>query len=816
MAQDPNAVADSLIDGLVPPKPASTPAAPSTPPPSAPDPNSVADSLIDGLVPPRKAAPTPRFKDAGLNLGLVQVANELGIDPDHLARAIHFESGGDPSNTNSHGYTGLIQFGNSAAASVGTTTDALRGMTAEQQLPYVQRYLAQNLRGGKSFGDVYASIAWPAGVGKSDDTVLYAADGSGMGGTPASRRAAYQANKVFDPQGLGYVTKGMMAARAYGRGYDASSGTTAASTASGAPPTMAPSDDVAKADLIRRLQAQKASAQQKIQAIENQAQTGYTPPNLDLSQGEAHYKNVLWETQQQLQKLQGITPKAAPVPLPIPKSLPQDPAGLASVLNTLKPALDQSGRMLEGATTAIAEKSHAVDLSAQALGTARAQATQTLAGMTDALKQFATARQSMLAEKRASLDPGDPQAVQAFNDLVSSTQSDIAAKQARIKAAADAYAQSDAARVQQHNAMVDDLLSTTKSAEAQRKQHNAAVAVAQKAAGQLGDLTSPVAQQGAQALRRLPFDAALYVNAVLNPKIQSIQTHQQDTGSVATVSNAHNPLLMFSGDPGAEGRGEAGAFASISKQDAAAQIAAAIGVPTKALLDPKSPAFAKLRRIIRAGGGASSMPYDPQAGAAATGGSSTDIGIVGRDPNIANATNFGLYTRAFSAEMQPLGQIRHFSDLRASKDIPGWEQALDAAGDIAAFAVTGGAGRGRREGDPRKRRGRCGHAGRGGIRGQGRGAGRQRSRARRRGGAGGDARPAGHRGANPRWEGADVHRRKHRVAGDPHRRPRGGRHRERPRFVRQEPRLGDRQNHGRHRAVLRPAHPLRSEQERLR
>lgn len=61
---------------------------------------------------------------------VILVSKNLGINPNWLMAIIHFETAGtfSPSITNSLGYTGLIQFGASAAASIGTTTAALRAM----------------------------------------------------------------------------------------------------------------------------------------------------------------------------------------------------------------------------------------------------------------------------------------------------------------------------------------------------------------------------------------------------------------------------------------------------------------------------------------------------------------------------------------------------------------------------------------------------------------------------------------------------------------------------------------------------------------
>lgn len=73
---------------------------------------------------------------------LVGVAQRLGADPAALAAVIAFESGWKPTARNSRsGATGLIQFMPSTAARLGTSTDAIAGMSRVEQLALVERYL---------------------------------------------------------------------------------------------------------------------------------------------------------------------------------------------------------------------------------------------------------------------------------------------------------------------------------------------------------------------------------------------------------------------------------------------------------------------------------------------------------------------------------------------------------------------------------------------------------------------------------------------------------------------------------------------------
>lgn len=77
---------------------------------------------------------------------LEAVANKYGFPPQWLANLINFESAGtfNPAIQNSIGATGTIQFMPDTARSLGTTTDALKQMTFQQQMKYVDLYLQGN------------------------------------------------------------------------------------------------------------------------------------------------------------------------------------------------------------------------------------------------------------------------------------------------------------------------------------------------------------------------------------------------------------------------------------------------------------------------------------------------------------------------------------------------------------------------------------------------------------------------------------------------------------------------------------------------
>lgn len=110
---------------------------------------------------------------------VILVSKNLGINPNWLMAIMQFESAGtfSPAITNSLGYTGLIQFGTAAATSLGTTTAALRSMTAVQQLSYVEKYYKMwfkqlRITVPDSFVDTYLITFFPAAVNKGLDFVV--------------------------------------------------------------------------------------------------------------------------------------------------------------------------------------------------------------------------------------------------------------------------------------------------------------------------------------------------------------------------------------------------------------------------------------------------------------------------------------------------------------------------------------------------------------------------------------------------------------------------------------------------------------------
>jgi len=166
---------------------------------------------------PTALGPVTLPKDVAEDTEFVRSVNDtasyLSISPDSLFRVIGFETAGtfSPSvqpirkdGTKISSATGLIQFLESTAKGLGTTTKELAGMTRSQQMEYVRRYLEPFRGRMKNDGDVYMAVHWPAAVGKDDTYVMY-----------RSGTDEYSANSGLDTNDDGIVTRGETLARVF-------------------------------------------------------------------------------------------------------------------------------------------------------------------------------------------------------------------------------------------------------------------------------------------------------------------------------------------------------------------------------------------------------------------------------------------------------------------------------------------------------------------------------------------------------------------------------------------------------------------------
>jgi hypothetical protein len=131
--------------------------------------------------------------------------------PSWLMAVMAFETGETFSpavrNAAGSGAVGLIQFMPQTASMLRTTTDALARMDAIRQLDYVEDYLTivSLRRRLENLGDLYLAILWPAGIGKPDDTVIFARGGDAP--------KLYLQNRGLDLDRDGDITRGEIVAK---------------------------------------------------------------------------------------------------------------------------------------------------------------------------------------------------------------------------------------------------------------------------------------------------------------------------------------------------------------------------------------------------------------------------------------------------------------------------------------------------------------------------------------------------------------------------------------------------------------------------
>lgn len=133
------------------------------------------------LAVPGLAATSPLFL-----FDLYELAARNGWDADALAAVMSSESGFQPGAKNPKATaSGLIQFTEATAKGLGTTTAAIRSMSAVDQLPLVERYFKRafagrpliDVDGGARRGpdvrpvDYYLAL-WGSGIGKPPEFVL--------------------------------------------------------------------------------------------------------------------------------------------------------------------------------------------------------------------------------------------------------------------------------------------------------------------------------------------------------------------------------------------------------------------------------------------------------------------------------------------------------------------------------------------------------------------------------------------------------------------------------------------------------------------
>ena len=141
------------------------------------------------------------------NKKIDEISQKVGCSSKDLKALMYSESGGNPQAVNPKGgATGLIQFMPSTARELGTSVEELANMTAEQQLPYVEKYLLKAKKNAGlsqnskvDAGTLYTLVFLPAYANKD---VLCESDSK-----------YYRANKGLDLNKDGLITKADLADR---------------------------------------------------------------------------------------------------------------------------------------------------------------------------------------------------------------------------------------------------------------------------------------------------------------------------------------------------------------------------------------------------------------------------------------------------------------------------------------------------------------------------------------------------------------------------------------------------------------------------
>lgn len=143
---------------------------------------------------------------AAFKAELCRMAERNGWEPGPIATVMFLEGtkfnpatlNGDTSVPVERRAVGLIQFMPKTAKLLGTTSQALRRMTAVQQLEYVEKYFKMvRLPAGARAGDYYIATFMPSFIGRSDDEAMAVAG-----------ELNYEKNKGLDRNKDGLISVG--------------------------------------------------------------------------------------------------------------------------------------------------------------------------------------------------------------------------------------------------------------------------------------------------------------------------------------------------------------------------------------------------------------------------------------------------------------------------------------------------------------------------------------------------------------------------------------------------------------------------------
>jgi Transglycosylase SLT domain len=142
-----------------------------------------------------------------------EIETRLRMPQGSLLAVMRFETGGtfDPGvkNKAGSGATGLIQFMPKTAKGLGTSTEALAKMSAEDQLDYVEKYFQPYKGKMGTLKDAYLAVLYPKAIGKPEWYPLFRQD---------QQPTAYSQNAGLDRDKKGMVTVGDALAAVQRRG----------------------------------------------------------------------------------------------------------------------------------------------------------------------------------------------------------------------------------------------------------------------------------------------------------------------------------------------------------------------------------------------------------------------------------------------------------------------------------------------------------------------------------------------------------------------------------------------------------------------
>jgi len=133
---------------------------------------------------------------------LQAIAKRLETEPAWLLNVMASESSFDPKARNGlpgQTATGLLQFIESTARGMGTTTEAIRRMSPVEQLRLVEKYLTPFRGRLNSLADVYLAVFRGAVIDGGDTVVVVDSN---------KERRIYALNKSLDLNGDGRIVKG--------------------------------------------------------------------------------------------------------------------------------------------------------------------------------------------------------------------------------------------------------------------------------------------------------------------------------------------------------------------------------------------------------------------------------------------------------------------------------------------------------------------------------------------------------------------------------------------------------------------------------